>query len=255
MNDYFSFITNFHKLTGLDLSAYKRPQMERRLTSLMSKYGIDDVRDLLSKLAQDNNLLNEFLDRVTINVTEFFRNPERWQDLTRILRGYNSTSSTLDVWSAACSSGEEPYTLAMIFQDELKRPYKILATDIDKNMLSEAAKGQYRKSQIAHVPEPMLQRHFSEDLPGHFSIDPILKKSIQFQQHNLLSPSYPSAKDLIVCRNVLIYFTDEAKAEIIRKFTQSLKPNGILFLGSTEAIVHGVAELKSVAPFIYRKVV
>lgn len=253
LNDYLTFVKDFHKLTGLNLSAYKRPQMERRLTSLMSKYGYVNVHELLPRLATDETLLDEFLDRVTINVTEFFRNPERWVDLVRLLKNHIPASGALDIWSAACSSGEEPYTLALLLQEELKHPYKILATDLDTKMLEKAAEGHYRSSQLTHVPAALLNKYFSKNPIGNYSIDPNLKKSIQFQQHNLLSEAYPGSKDLIVCRNVLIYFTDEAKADILTKFTRSLKPNGILFLGSTEAIVHGVPELRSIAPFIYQK--
>lgn len=253
MDDYLTFVTVFRKLTGVDLESYKRPQMERRLTSLMTKYGYTRVTELLPALTDSSALREEFLDRVTINVTEFFRNPERWQDLTHILRDYDARN-TMNVWSAACSSGEEPYSLAMLFKEELRRPYRILATDIDLQMLARAEVGNYRKSQVTHVPEQMLKKYFRPQPHDSYTLEPALKEFIQFQQHNLLSASYPGEKDLIVCRNVLIYFTDDAKVEIIRKFTQSLKPNGILFLGSTETLVQGATGLKNIAPFIYKRV-
>ena len=145
---------------------------------------------------------------------------------------------SLKIWSAACSTGDEPYSLVMALSRHLPmNQINILATDIDKQVIEKAKIGLYNEKSVVSVPEDLKKKYFTKVGPS-YQISNEIKARVQFKQHNLLKDTYPEKYDLIVCRNVLIYFTEEAKDEVFRKFNASLKPGGILFIGSTEQIMN-----------------
>ncbi|PLT28334.1 CheR family methyltransferase [Peribacillus deserti] len=235
--DYLEFINNVKNLTGIDLSLYKEAQMKRRLMSLYEKKGFLTFSDFYKGITSDKKVRMEFLDRMTINVSEFYRNAKRWEVLeTKILPDLIKKSPSLKIWSAACSTGEEPYTVAMIMSRlaPLSR-VKILATDIDENVLARAKLGVYPERSLNEVPISVREKFFSKD-GDYYSVSEEIKNTVQFQNQNLLSDAFESNFDLIICRNVLIYFTEEAKQMIYAKFSKSLKSGGFLFVGSTEQI-------------------
>lgn len=239
MNDYEyqEFILKTKSLLGIDLSLYKETQMKRRLIAHINKLGFKSFQLFLDTLRTNESLRNDFLDRITINVTEFFRNPNRWDILEKeILPDLYKQTSHLKCWSAACSSGEEPYTLSMLLKEKFpSKSFSILATDIDKNILEQAKTGVYNHYSTKDVQSYYLQKYFTKENELH-KIDSKLKNEIKFKQHDLLKDSFESEYDLIICRNVMIYFTEEAKHELYQKFARALKKDGILFVGSTEQI-------------------
>ena len=252
---YEQFVRQVHQLMKIDLSQYKEAQMKRRLTSFRDKKGFSDFEPFIQALKTDRQLRYEFLDRMTINVSEFFRNLNRWQVLeSKIIPQILKTTTHLKVWSAACSTGEEPYTIAIILSKFRSiDAYTIVATDIDDKALHIAKLGTYRERSFKNVPEDVKTRYFLKD--GHtYVINDDLKKHIVFQKHDLLSDPFDSGFDLIVCRNVMIYFTEEAKDRLYEKFSRSLKKDGFLFVGSTEQIFdpqkYGMAREDT---FFYRK--
>ena len=155
---------------------------------------------------------------ITINVSEFYRNPDQWVKLKEIiLPMIIKENKRLKVWSAACSSEEEPYTIAMILNEFFPlEEIKIFATDLDKEILEKAKKGVYNEKSVANLPKSLFAKILYTGWQ-HLPYKRPVKKCIEFKQHNLLSDEYPSNCDLIVCRNVLIYFTEEAKIEIYKK--------------------------------------
>ncbi|WP_020616676.1 CheR family methyltransferase [Paenibacillus daejeonensis] len=253
--DFSLFIKRIKEKTAIDLSQYKEAQMKRRLTTLRTKHGFTTFHTYMDALQKDPQLMNEFLDRMTINVSEFWRNPNRWQALEqRFLPELMKESPRLRIWSAACSTGEEPYTLAMILDhlSVLDRS-SILATDLDHKVLEKAQSGNYLDRSIRDVPPAYIKRYFtmSDDL---YAVQGLLKKAVKFKQHNLLHDRFEGPFDLIVCRNVMIYFTEEAKQQLYRKFSQALRPGGVLFVGSTEQIFSPAQyDLETVETFFYRK--
>lgn len=237
--DYEGFKSEVLKLSGIDLSAYKERQMQRRIVSLIKKNDIDGFDNYIKELKQNRLKYEEFINYLTINVSEFFRNPAQWQVLEKEILPYlfNTFSQNIKIWSAACSTGDEPYSLAMVLSKFIPlRNISILATDIDKQILAKAQVGLYNDKSIADVPEEFKKKYFDE-VGRSFKISDELKQCITFKQHNLLKDPYPTNMDLIVCRNVLIYFTEDAKKEIYTNFNKSLKKAGILFVGSTEQII------------------
>lgn len=144
----------------------------------------------------------------------------------------------LKIWSAACSTGDEPYSLVMALSKHVPlNQIHIIATDIDKQVLEKARVGLYNAKSIANVPDEFKRKYFTK-IGSSFQISNEIKRHVEFKEHNLLRDAYPSNCDMIVCRNVVIYFTDEAKEEIYIKFNKALKDKGILFIGSTEQIMN-----------------
>ena len=238
--DYEYFKAEVYKLTTIDLNMYKERQMKRRIDTLIDRNRIKGYDEYIKAIKNDKNLFDEFVNYLTINVSEFYRNPEQWKlldkDIYPMLK--ERFKKPLKIWSAACSTGEEPYSLVM----SLSKHYplsdiEIQATDIDLQVMEKAKKGLYMEKSIAAVPEEMKKKYFKQ-VNLSVQVDDEIKKRVKFRQHNLLRDSYIKDCDMIVCRNVLIYFTDEAKDEIFQKFYDCLKPGGILFIGSTEQIMN-----------------
>ncbi|MFD2115958.1 CheR family methyltransferase [Paenibacillus yanchengensis] len=255
--DFDQFITFIKMKTNIDLAQYKEVQMKRRLTTLRDKRGFSSFKQYSEALVNDKQLLVELLDRITINVTEFFRNPARWEVLyNRFLPELiqQSTSSKLKVWSAACSTGEEPYTLAMLLHElQVLQRSELHATDLDIQALQKAQEAIYVDRSLRDTPPAYVQRYFVEE-DGQYRITDKLKQAIIFRQQNLLADTFERNFDLIVCRNVMIYFTEEAKTILYTKFAEALKPGGILFVGSTEQIFSpALFGLETADTFFYRK--
>lgn len=253
--DFSVFIKRVKDHTAIDLLQYKEAQMKRRLTTLRAKKGYPTFAAFFDAMMKDKSLLGEFLDRMTINVSEFWRNANRWEVLEgKFIPEMMQTNRRLKCWSAACSTGEEPYTLAMILSEKhaLNDAY-LLATDIDDGALAKAAQGVYPDRSVRDVPRPYLDRYFTK-VGETYAVKETLKKAVKFQKQNLLADRFDTGFDLIVCRNVMIYFTEEAKHVLYQKFADALRPGGLLFVGSTEQIFSpGQYGLESADSFFYRK--
>lgn len=238
--DYEAFKEDVYRLIRINLSLYKEKQMKRRIESLMNRNGFQDFYSFFCALKSDKKLLDVFVNYLTINVSEFYRNPEQWERfennvLPMLLKNFGNE---IHIWSAACSTGDEPYTIAMILAKHIPlNKIHILATDIDENVLAFAKEGIYSKRSVERLPKDFLNQFFIQTEHG-YQICNEIKKCVEFKKHNLLEDSYPSNKHMIVCRNVVIYFTDEAKNHVYSSFYNSLNKDGILFIGSTEQIIH-----------------
>jgi len=258
MLGYEKFKEQVLRKTGINLSCYKERQMKRRIESLIKRNNYDSYDDYYNAIVKDNTLFNEFINYLTINVSEFYRNPAQWQVLKEeiipyLLKSYNNRK--LKVWSAACSTGEEPYSLVMALSDffDLKN-IEILATDIDKEVLNKASIGVYSEKSIENVPDKFKAKYFIKTGTA-YKISDEIKKCVKFKSHDLLKDVYPNDCNLIICRNVLIYFTEEAKEKIYKNFNNSLKSDGVLFVGSTEQIIlpHRY-NFKAIKTFFYKKI-
>ena len=238
--DYEYFKKAVLDLTKIDLDAYKEKQMKRRIDTLIAKNKITGYDNYVAALKKDNRLFEEFVNYLTINVSEFYRNPEQWQIMDReiIPDLIKRFGKYLKIWSAACSTGDEPYSLVMALSRHLPlNQIKIYATDLDKQVIAKAKTGLYVEKSIASVPDDFKKKYFTKVGPS-YQISNEIKSRVEFKEHNLLKDTYPTDYHLIVCRNVLIYFTEEAKDEVFRKFQKSLKSGGFLFIGSTEQIIN-----------------
>ncbi|GAA0082513.1 MULTISPECIES: CheR family methyltransferase [Clostridium] len=242
---------------GINLKAYKQNQLQRRILSLMSRVGVNSVEEYINLLKKDKDQRIKFLDFITINVSEFFRNPEIFDELEKKIKVelLNNTSGSLKIWSAACSIGAEPYSLSIIM-DEISpnKKHKIIATDLDMTILQRAKEGIYAQAEIKNVKKERLEKYFTKEVEK-YKIKSSIKNVVTFKKHDLILDNYEKDFDLIVCRNVVIYFNQDIKDNIYKKFSESLKKGGLLFVGATESIYnYKDYGFEKVSTFIYRKI-
>jgi chemotaxis protein methyltransferase CheR len=242
-------------LLGIDLSQYKPAQVWRRVNGFAVARGLPDADALVVKAAQDADLRQAFLDMLTINVSEFFRNPEAWDALVaQYLKPMLLGQLSVRIWSAGCSLGFEPFTIAMLAREIAPHtPVTILASDLDETILARARQGIYTEAQMAGV-SPSRRARFFRPLDKNWQARPELQALITWQRHDLLRDPYDRPFDIICCRNVVIYFTEAAKADLYKHFCESLRVGGVLFLGATESIpnVRSVGLLPSGLTFYKR---
>ncbi|MDQ7096271.1 protein-glutamate O-methyltransferase CheR [Desulfosporosinus sp. PR] len=254
-NTYEDFIKAFHPKSGLDLKFYKQNQMQRRILSFMNSHGHTVFPEFLKALDTDRVLYDAFFKHLTINVSQFFRDANQWKTLKdSIIPLLLQSKNPLKLWSAGCSSGQEPYSLAMTLLEYFpSAKFTVIGSDIDVNVLTQAKEGLYKQNDFASTPPEFLQKYFTLTDKG-YQIKDSVKRLVTFQHQNLLTDHFQSGFDFIACRNVVIYFTDEAKEMLYSKFTDALRPGGVLFTGSTEHLF-GMKHLglKSVSSFFYQK--
>jgi len=255
--EYYQFIKKVKIKIGIDLSLYKENQMKRRLTSFRDKKNFSNFTDFFKAIEKDEQLYTEFLEKITINISEFFRNAQRWKILEDkiipiILKSTNKKS--LKCWSAACSTGEEPYTLSMILNDSFPNiSCEILATDLDESALKKAQEGIYAERLLREMPLTYKEKYFKEE-NKLFHINSAIKKNVKFMKKDLLIDKFDNNFDLIICRNVVIYFTEEAKHVLFKKISDALNPGGVLFVGSTEQVFNSnLHNLNMIDNFFYQK--
>lgn len=257
MGDYELFKQKVFQLTKIDLSCYKERQMKRRIDALIGKSRATSYEEYVELLKSDAKQLEEFVAYLTINVSEFYRNPEQWKLLENEMLPYlfERFGNQIKIWSAACSTGDEPYTMVMLLAKFIPMSrIKIIATDIDKQVLEKAQIGLYDEKSLKGLPNEYIAKYFTKVGARNYQIADEVKRCVEFQQHNLLKDIYPTQCDLIVCRNVMIYFTEEAKKDIYKKFSESLKKDALLFVGSTEQIISpGELGFSTFKSFFYKK--
>lgn len=258
VDSYELFKQQVFSLTKIDLNSYKERQMKRRIDALITKHNIDSYNGFVQAIKKNKELFDEFVNYLTINVSEFYRNPEQWALLEKEILPllFQKFGKPLKIWSAACSTGDEPYSLVMLLSKFMPlKQIKVIATDIDKQVIEKAKLGLYNIKSLHALPDEFIKKYFREINDKTYQISEEIKACVEFKEHNLLRDDYPLNCDMIVCRNVLIYFTEEAKDEIYRKFNQALKKEGILFVGSTEQIINpkelGFTSFRS---FFYNKI-
>lgn len=239
----------------IELSAYKSNQLHRRILSLISRSGIKTVDEYINLLKSSSEHRQKFLDFITINVTEFFRNPELFHYLEKVMEKEKLFDKKLNIWSAACSNGAEPYSIAMLLDSRNNKiRHNINATDIDATILQKAKRGEYVENDIKNVKQEFLKKYFTTE-NGKYNVTPAIKNMVNFKKHDLILDSYQNNLDLIVCRNVVIYFNLSTKHEIYKNFSKALKSGGILFVGATEAIYnYRNYNFEKLSTFIYKRI-
>ena len=257
IKDYEDFKKFVLQNTSIDLNAYKERQMKRRIDSLIERNKYDGYDSYSKAIKTNKELMDQFVNYLTINVSEFYRNPALWKTLEDVILPdlIKKFGTNLKIWSAACSTGDEPYSLAMVLAKKMPlNKIHIIATDIDDQVLEKARDGVYAASSLKGLPDEYKNKYFEKMGEKYFKISDEIKKCVEFKKANLLKDPYPSGCNLIVCRNVMIYFTEEAKDQMYYQFSESLRKDGVLFVGSTEQII-GSAQynLKSLQAFFYQK--
>jgi len=253
-DDWEGFARAVRTRVGIDLSSYRPVQMQRRVGGLMARARVQRLSDYLTALDGDPEHLTRFRDALTVNVSEFFRSPDRFEELGQvILPKLLAERPALRVWSAGCSYGPEAYSLALLLAELAPHQrHDVLATDIDECALEQAqAANTFTERDLRNVPAHLRHRHFQ---PGRRTPRPSVRSLVRFQQRDLLDGAPEVDFDLVVCRNVLMYFTPAAKKRAVKVLYDAMRPGGYLFTGSGEALAElPAAGLTPVAVGFYRK--
>ncbi|MDR3230965.1 MAG: protein-glutamate O-methyltransferase CheR [Synergistaceae bacterium] len=256
--EYEAFKQKLRKIIGLDLNSYKN-QIHRRVHMLMERWNVKTYDEYFNMIRDDDKKLREFLDHLTINVSEFFRNDKQWwklrdQLIPDLIKKHGH--KRLKLWSAGCATGEEPYSLAILSTVcGLDQGTPVLACDIDQGALAIAQKGVYLKRQLLSVPPEYLSKYFTTTDRGEtYQVTPEIKRRVTFRRFNMIDDTFGSGFDIILCRNVVIYFTAETKAGLYKKFYNALAPGGYFLVGSTEQIFeYKKMGFDTVGPFLYTR--
>jgi chemotaxis protein methyltransferase CheR len=272
--DYQAIASFVHKASGINLLDGKKELVRARLVKRINQLDFRDFKSYFKYATSDasGDELVFLLDALATNLTSFFREPQHFEFMHKVLlpelekkrRRPGGGGPRLRIWSAACSSGEEPYTIAMVVLE--RSPYfanggdfRILATDLSTKVLNIAKKGQYGPESVKSI-NPVTLRNFMAKTPtesgsNFYTIIPQVRNLISFRRFNLMDPlPYKGPMDLIFCRNVMIYFDRETIGKLIDKFYKILEVGGYLFIGHSESLSGLQHNFQYVAPCIYRKV-
>lgn len=255
-----------HGYSGIKMPSNKRTMLEGRLRRRMRVNRFDNVNDYCRYLFDEGGLEAEtihLIDAVTTNKTEFFREPVHFTFMEKtVLPQLAKTRRHLRVWSAAASTGAEPYTLAMVLDEFCERhrglDYSILGTDICTEVLEQAIAGRFAEQMIQPVSMPRRQRYVmrsKDPSRGEVRIVPELRSKVAYGRLNLMDESYPveHQMDIIFCRNILIYFDKPTQTKVLERLCRHLAPDGYLFLGHSESIVGVDLPLKQIANTVFQK--
>lgn len=235
-----SFAAIAYEATGIQIPEHKLELMNNRLGRRVKTLGMSSYEEYLFYLKHNQDTeLPAFIESITTNETFFFRCPKHFSLLTKTIFP-ELKSDTINVWSAACSSGEEPYSVAISFlekfSDVFNRKINIYASDIDLGILKKASDGIYSSYALRLVPDKILKKYFRPVGNNQFVVNSNVRGMVRLGQHNLKDPFPWGKMDLIFCRNVLIYFDQHSKQCVFQNLFGSLKQGGVLFLGESEVV-------------------
>lgn len=248
-----------HEVAGISLSDAKKPLVAGRLGKRLRQRGLDSYGAYFQLLQVDRSEHQIAVDLLTTNETYFFREPKHFDFLRQLLQDeLRSGPGPLRIWSGACSSGEEPYTIAMLLAEHLgQRSWEILASDLSTRILEQAQAGIYPLEEAEGIPAELLHRYCLKGtgrFEGQFAVDPAIGKRVRFAQINL-NMALPDAGqfDVIFLRNVMIYFNQETKRQVMQRMLAHLRPGGYFIISHSESL-NGISDaVKVVRPSIYRK--
>ena len=254
------------KVSGISLAETKKELVVSRFTKRVKALKLQNFSEYYDLLVSPSGFseVQNFINSITTNKTDFFREAHHFDFLvnTFIPQVISSGRRIVRIWSAACSTGEEPYTIAMVMAKHLVEPYnipvKILATDIDTNVLKTAVRGVYESGVLNTVPEEYMKKYFLRgkgDSLGLFKIKDDIKQMVTFKQLNFIAPEYPvtSTFDIIFCRNVIIYFNPETKRMVVNRLFRYLNDGGYIMMGHSETLFNMIDGLVYLKNTIYQK--
>jgi chemotaxis protein methyltransferase CheR len=254
--DYLQFLDRLYIEEGIDLAQYKQNQMRRRLNMMLKQHSMTTYCDFLDYAKAHEDVYRRFIDRITINVSEFLRDPEKYKILEeKYLKPLLASNSSPVIWSAGCSTGEEPYSLALLLRRHNASPAaRIIGWDFDRGALEFAQTGVYQADSLKHVSPADLSEHFTLVDPTHYQVNSELKALVHLEKHNLLEDIFPGNIDLILCRNVVIYFSETAKRSLFNRLGAALGAAGVLMIGNSERIPNAEqVGLVAIEPHFYAR--
>ena len=241
-------LSRIHDQRGMDFTQYKERSIIRRIRVRMRRHNVASYNDYIGILDSRPEEYQELMDTLTINVTEFFRNPESFRAIEDIViprvlfAKRRHRHKIIRVWSCGCSSGDEPFSLAILLLEKLGEARSnflltIIGSDIDKGALEEARNTVYSASRLGALDQQLLDKYFDPIQEGQFRLKSPVKSLVRFREHDVIKNAPFMHCDIILCRNLMIYFNKELQEEILLKFYQCLNPGGFLVLGMVETLV------------------
>jgi chemotaxis protein methyltransferase CheR len=255
-DDFVVLCEQVRRLCGVDLLQYKRGQMERRVRTFAQRRGTPDLAAYGQRLKADEEELDAFLDRVTINVSHLWRHEDQWTALGRAILPELAQRGRVRCWSAGSSYGAEAFTLAAVAAESIPRTrVEIEGTDLDRRMVARARAGRFSVEDARTAPAALLRRWFEPADEGGWQAKPELMRMTRFDVGDLLRMPIPRAKyDMVMCRNTVIYFTEDVRDALHARLVDALAPGGYLVVGTSERVADPAAlGLTSPFHFIYRK--
>lgn len=254
MRDYAKLQKDIQRTLGIDLSVYKEQQMRRRINQWLDRHRLTSYDELIQTIVRDQTHREKFVEYLTINTSSFFRDKRVFDVIEDTVLPAVSRQRRPRIWSAGASIGAEIYSIAILMKEARFTPGLLLATDIDEAVLEKAKAGVFLPSHINGMDAKYLDRYFARTPEGNWAVSESIKSLVTFRTHDLLKDPYESHFDLILCRNVFIYFTSETQKRLITNFVQSLNPSGYFIVGSAEQIMDpGSFGLQRVSYCIYQK--
>lgn len=230
---------------GIDFSCYEPKSLKRRVIRALHIFKLNAIHELWIKILKDHSFIYPFMDEISVGLTSMFRDPVLWKKMRELLLGELSQKKELSFWHAGCSTGEEVYTMGIVLRESrYAKPYKAVASDISNQAMSIAKSGEYNllkledydKNYAQFTPGGSLTKYFTDN--GKIaSLDTSLISHVNFEHHNLITGPFTRKFDLIFCRNVMIYFDNEAKRKLFEKFHNSLNPGGLFIIGFYDAVL------------------
>ncbi len=258
-NDYLILRDTVLELASIDLLCYRTQQMERRLTTYLERSSYTDWRGYAHSLYARPEELQRFIEFMTINVSSFYRDADKWDSMADAVLPdvlERTAPRGVQAWSIGCSIGAEPYTLAMLLKELApERRHRIYAGDIDQSVLDRArAAGPYTANDLREMPSKFLEKYMTPQNGNQHHVCGEIRNFVTFERFDLLQNKPERLYDLVVCRNLVIYFPPAIKERVFRGLMQALRPGGILFIGSTETITnYRQYGFEYCAPSFYRR--
>lgn len=248
---------------GISLSDRKKSLLQARLRKWIERFGYSSYKELYEHFRSDGSTLFLLADAITTNVTSFFREANQWEYLKESFLP-TLQSRKIRIWSAGCSSGQEPYTVAIFLMENLPQPHswdiKILASDLSNEILTKAMKGQYTAKEMDGLSKTQIQKYFHQNgnygQEKTYTVNEDIKSMILFRSFNLVTGNYAMFKNrfnLIFCRNVMIYFDKNTQLQVVNHLKDLLYPESLLLLGHSESITQTIKNLKMIGSSIYVK--
>ncbi len=267
-DDFGKFSAYVYEQCGINLTAPKRILLEGRLQKRLISLNMNSFKEYYKHVTGPprQGELGHMLDSVATTKTDFFRQPGHIDFIRNTAVPafrQQRNQQALRIWSSACSSGEEPYTTAMVLQEDIEKNgplnYEILASDISTKVLKQAANGVYQENRIVDIPQHLRKKYLLKSKDPHSGLVrmiPVLRNKIKYKRLNLMDGDYKldSVQDIIFCRNVLIYFDKETQRQVVQKLIQYLKPGGYLFIGHSESLFVMILPLKQLMPATFQKI-
>lgn len=263
-HDFQRLYTYIKKNYGIDLSK-KKQLIVSRLSNTLASQGFKDFSAYVDEIltGRDSDMITAMLNKLTTNYTYFLREEEHfkylWDVILPDLEKKHAKDKVLCIWSAGCSSGEEPYTISMYLKEYFgakasQWDTRLLATDISNKILNTAIHATYSDESVASLPSAWQQKYFVKSGTDRYAVAPAIKQNVIFRTFNLMGPiQFKKKFDLIFCRNVMIYFDQDTKDALVRRFYNATVPGGHLFIGHSEGLNKTTCPYNYVQPAIYQK--